>query len=96
MPPSFAEVFDKYPWREIRNCPGRYCAKEIPPECSVSDLLGEPVDEHLESSAHAKDAVIITPIENSGVISFKRRDGSYLHTLNTPEGFARKRADLGL
>jgi hypothetical protein len=54
------------------------------------------VDERPESSLRAKDTVIITPIENGGIISFRRQDGTYLHTLNTKEGFARKRADLGL
>jgi hypothetical protein len=93
---SFRDIFGKYQWREIRNCPGRYCAKDIPPNCTVSKLLEEPVTEQLQSSPRAKDFVIITPMEHGGIISFKRRDGSYLHTLNTPEGFARKRADLGL
>ena len=93
---SFEEVKRCYHWDEIRNCPGRYIAKGLPLKFSVGDLLNEPVDEVQRRSPNARDAVIIIPLEAGGLISFKREDGSYLHTLNTPEGFARKLADLVL
>lgn len=48
------------------------------------------------TSSAARDFVIVTVLEDGGLISFKRSDGTYLHTLNTPDGFARKRAELEL
>jgi len=39
---------------------------------------------------------VVTPLVTGGLISYKRRDGTFLHTLNTAEGFARKLADLGI
>ena len=93
---SFKDLMGRYRWQEIRNCPGRYVSGEIPARWSVSDLLGEAVFEHPRRSPRARDAVIVTPLTQGGLISFKREDGTYLHTLNTPEGFLRKLQDLGL
>jgi hypothetical protein len=44
----------------------------------------------------ARDIVVVTPLRRGGLISYRREDGSWLHTLNTEEGFARKLAQLGL
>ncbi len=63
---------------------------------SVSRLLGERIPESPRISSNARDAVVVTPLEGGGLISYKREDGTYRHTLNTPEGFARKLADLGI
>jgi hypothetical protein len=71
-------------------------ARDVPRAWTVSDLVGEPVPEVPLCSPNAADAVIVTPLEGGGLISFKRRDGTYRHTLNTPDGFARKLAHLGL
>jgi len=44
----------------------------------------------------ARDTVLVAPLDRGGVISYQRADGSFVHTLNTPEGFARKLAQLGI
>jgi hypothetical protein len=93
---TFDQALRRHTWREIPDCPGRYVSRDIPPTWTVSELLGEPVQEVPLCSENAVDAVIVTPLEGGGLISFKRRDGTYRHTLNTPEGFDRKLAHLGL
>ena len=93
---SFEKLMALRSWREIRNCPGRYLASDILDRTTVSDLLGVSVTETTRVSPRARDAVIVTPLEDGGLISYKREDGTYLHTLNTPEGFERKLADLDL
>lgn len=90
----FDEVFAAHKWREIRGCPGRYIAREIPAAWGVTDLLGEPVSEHVVHYSRARDGVVVTPLEGGGLISYKRSDGTYLHTLNTSAGFQRKLNDL--
>lgn len=52
-------------------------------------------------SAHkvsaARDLLLIASLDGGGgIISYQRDDGSFLHTLNTPEGFERKLRQLGL
>ena len=89
-------MFAAHEWREIRGCPGRYIARGIPASWSVADLLGEPVAERIRHFSRARDGVVVTPLEGGGLISYKRADGTYLHTLNTPEGLKRRLAKLGL
>ena len=55
---------------------------------------GRDVTEHIVRKA--RDRVVVTPCENWGLISYARRDGTWLHTANTREGFRRKLADLGI
>jgi hypothetical protein len=58
-------------------------------------LLGlDDVREHVVPGA--RDRVLVARLDDGGVISYARADGSYLHTLGTAEGFARKLAALGL
>lgn len=46
--------------------------------------------------AAARDAVVVVPLSDGGLISYSRADGTYVHTLNTRDGFARKLAQLGI
>jgi len=52
------------------------------------------VTEH--AVAKARDRVVVTRLDGWGLISYARDDGTWLHTVNTPEGFRRKLADLGI
>ena len=44
----------------------------------------------------ARDPVIVTPCEDGGLISYRKANGMFLHTLNTREGFERKLGQLGI
>ena len=44
----------------------------------------------------AQDPVVVTVLEAGGLISYRKPDGGYLHTLNTEEGFRRKLEQLGI
>ena len=61
---------------------------------SIVDLLGADASIQRANSSKAKDTVIIACLEDGGVISYSRLDGSWLHTLNTEEGFERKLRQL--
>ena len=47
-------------------------------------------------SPEAKDDVLVVPLEDGGLISYRQTDGRLFHTLNTPEGFSRKLHQLGI
>jgi hypothetical protein len=93
---TFSALFDRWAWRPIPNCPGRYVLSAGPvatlPEEIVPGATGG--SEHL--CATAKDPVIVTPFEDGGLISYGKADGMFLHTLNTREGFERKLHQLGI
>ena len=63
-----------------------------PPEDMVPGAKGG--SEHV--TLMAKDPVIVTPCDDGGLISYRKADGLFLHTLNTREGLERKLRQLGI
>ena len=93
---TLSDLVARFDGHAIPNCPGRYVLRGIDRSsgpASVVDSRGA-VTEHLV--AKARDRVVVTRIEEWGLISYARADGSWLHTANTPEAFRRKLADLGI
>lgn len=89
---NFDTLFTQHPWRAIPGCPGRFT---LPPDTrSPTALLGDGAEvTRFETSG---DPVHVAAIAGGGLISYERPDGRFIHTLNTPEGFRRKLAALGL
>lgn len=100
-----------WPWKEIRNCPGRYvvskCGDDIPPE-RLLELLREKVEGKGPFNVKAKrfvrepekDDVFVAAFldqEGGGLITFckKAPNKGFVHTLNEPEGLERKLLGLG-
>jgi len=81
-------------WTPIRDCPGRFVLRGVPPTLSAGDLLGEGVRLQTFHSPGARDTVIVACFEGGGTISYLRPAGSWLHTLCTPDGFRRKLEQL--
>ena len=92
----FTALLDRWAWRPIPNCPGRYVLAAgpvaTPPEDFVPGARGG--SEH--ASIMASDPVIVIPFEDGGLSSYRKADGKFLHTLNTREGFERKLHQLGI
>jgi len=93
---TFEQVRTRWPWRPIRNCPGRFVLPYQKEPLSFTTLLGMSCSPHAFSSPVAKDRVFVWPLQNGGLISYEQPDGHFIHTLNTPEGFSRKLAQLGI
>lgn len=77
-------------WRPIRNCPGRFVLRGVSPATSIIDLLGSIEGIQQFQSPRAKDTVWVVCLEDGGMISYCRPAGTWIHTLNTEEGFRRK------
>lgn len=93
---SFDDLMNRWRWKPIRNCPGRFVLDKAVANLSMTELLGENVEAiefHVDA---AKDTVLVARIDQGGIISYKREDGSLLHTINTAEGFKRKLRQLGI
>jgi hypothetical protein len=93
---DFDTLFAAHTWMPIRNCPGRFVLTGADPGLTVAALAGEAAEAHEFHVATARDVVVVAAFGNGGLISYKRNDGTYRHTLNTVEGFARKLAQLGI
>lgn len=93
---TFDEIRNQWKVRPIRNCPGRFVIQTAAADLSPQDLLGIDIEVHTFSVEAARDTVLVVCLNEGGLISYQRADGTYLHTLNTAEGFARKLLDLGI
>ena len=91
---TFQALMDSRPWKPIRHCPGRY----VLPPCgeTPAQLIGSDAAFHEYQLPSARDPVVVARIADGGLISYRRADGLYVHTLNTPEGLARKLEQLGV
>ena len=93
---TFDEIMKRWTWRPLPHCPGRYRLVGVDRLTPLSQLLGSEIPIHCFRVAAAKDLVLVAALDRGGFISYQRADGSFVHTLNTPEGFARKLAQLGI
>ena len=96
MNTTFQELWARWPWRPIRNCPGRYVLPWTEQPVSFEVLLDYSCIPQAFSSPAAKDPVLVVTLEDGGLISYRQSDGRLIHTLNTPEGFSRKLRQLGI
>jgi hypothetical protein len=92
----FSTLFDRFAWRPIPNCPGRYVLAAGPVATPPEDLVPTANDSTEHVCVAARDPVIVTPFEDGGLISYRKADGLFLHTLNTREGFERKVHQLAI
>ena len=93
---SFEELQQKLEWVPIRGCPGRFILRAGPVTLRPEEVVGpdcELKEFHVDG---APDIVVAGRLIGGGLISYKKGDGKYLHTLNTEEGFERKLAQLGI
>jgi hypothetical protein len=93
---TFATLFERWAWRPIPNCPGRFVLASGSDAIAPADMAPGADDGSEHVCAGAKDPVIVTPFEDGGLISYRKADGMFLHTLNTREGFERKLRQLGI
>jgi hypothetical protein len=93
---TFSELLTARNWRPIHNCPGRYVLSGVSPSLPLEALIGQEAEVRELHVEAARDTVLVVRLLDGGLISYKRPDGSYLHTLNTAEGFARKLLQLGI
>jgi hypothetical protein len=80
-------------WRPIRGCPGRLVHDGLS-DRSVEELLGLSTPLPIRTTSVARDPVVIVQLPDGGIISYRKTDGRYLHTLATPEAFSRKLGQL--
>ena len=91
-----AELLREWKWEEMSGSPGRFqfAGPGTPP--TVEELLGPHAEVREVPSAMSRDAIVLAEFEDGGLISYKRGDGTWVHTLNTPARFRRKLWELGI
>lgn len=98
---NLQRLWEVWIWSEIKNCPGRYVTKHNIHATNISpyDLLQSlniscPIHEY---QVENKDTIVIGIFEDGGgLLTYVKKDGRYVHTLNTRSGLLRKVTSLGL
>jgi hypothetical protein len=98
MNPSkrYSELRTKWEWKQIRNCPGRFVLVSPARDLAPVKLAGGEARAVEFNVGAARDPVVVVRLDEGGLISYRRPDGTYVHTLNTEEGFSRKLQQLGI
>jgi hypothetical protein len=94
---TFAAIMSQWSWRPIANCPGRFVLSSGRSSLAPSEIASAAVGvltEHVIPGT--SDPVIVAELEDGGLISYRKPDGTFIHTLNTVEGFDRKLRQLGI
>jgi len=59
-------------------------------------IVGDAVVVRRFTSPAARDPIDVACFAGGGLLSYARPDGTWLHTLNTPDGLRRKLTQLGI
>lgn len=93
----FDQLMQQWGFQPIRHCPGRYVLSSARHSGPPQDLAGAALAVFEFRVEAARDLVLVTPLQaGAGLISYRRADGTFLHTLNTTAGFQRKLRQLGI
>ncbi len=93
---AYREVAKKWKWYPIKNCPGRYVLDGGAQETTIQQLLGQEVTIREYQLEIARDTVLVVELSGGGVISYRKPNGLYVHTLCNSDGFERKLKQLGI
>lgn len=96
MATTVDELMQLHPWRAIPGCPGRHVLRGGPTVQGPASLVGSGVELSTHRTPGAAAEVVVARLPDGGLISYRNPDGRYVHTLNTPQGLARKLAQLGI
>lgn len=91
---NLEQIKSKWNWSPIRNCPGRLVWRENDKNVSPEEVAGAETELREFQTEKAKDTVIAGRFIDGGLISYRKEDGTILHTLNTVDGFERKLKQL--
>jgi len=92
---SFHDLFTSFTWKPIFGCSGRYILKEKK-EYTLNELTGGNSQIRTYITDKAPDTVCVIYLKDGGIISYKKKDGTYIHTLNNKSGFKKKMGMLNI
>ena len=85
----FKQLLNRYNWKPIPGCPGRFILSGGISRTSPEQLLESPADLSEEIFRSVPDPVLYCFFEGGGLISY-RKAGGYIHTLCDSDGMDRK------
>jgi hypothetical protein len=90
---SFESLLERYDWKPIPGCPGRYILKGGISPVKPAALVGGDREIREREFTAAPDPVSFCLFPGGGLVSFRKKEG-YIHTLCDAGGFERKMRKL--
>jgi hypothetical protein len=92
---TFEQAFDKWNWKEIRNCPGRFIFARGRSRLTCGEITGIEIKIYKFKSEQVVDEILVARVDTGGgLVSYVKEDCQFLHTLNNEDGFTRKLRQL--
>ena len=91
---SYEALLQRFPHRQIRGCPGRWVLSDH--RIALISLAEGAVWTKQCDVESAHDRVYVVRLLSGGVISYQKDDLTFVHTVNSEEGFSRKLKMLGI
>lgn len=93
----FEQTFDKWNWKEIRHCPGRFIFAEGRSRLTSGEITAIEIKVYKFKSEKIVDEISAAQFDTGGrLISYMKEDYQLLHTLNNKDGFTGKLHQLGI
>tara|TARA_R110002111_G_scaffold177322_1_gene243419 strand:+ start:55337 stop:55672 length:336 start_codon:yes stop_codon:yes gene_type:complete len=91
------DLLKRFEWEQIPNTNGRFTLRQKEIQLSVESLIdSEEVEIKQYPSAHPQELIHVVELEDGGLISYERKDATYIHTLNSQNMFKKKQWELGI
>ncbi len=91
------DLLKRFQWEQIPNTNGRFTLSQKDVRLSVESLLdSDEVEIKQYPSANSQELIHVAELEDGGLISYERKDATYIHTLNSQNMFKRKQWELGI
>ncbi|MFH1304162.1 MAG: hypothetical protein ABIK07_24170 [Planctomycetota bacterium] len=91
------DLLKRFEWEQIPNTNGRFTLRQKETLLSVESLLdSDKVEIKQYPSAHPQEIIHVVELEDGGLISYERKDATYIHTLNSQNMFKKKQWELGI
>lgn len=91
---TFDTVLARFPWREIRDCPGRFVMRPKRADLTPAHVVGAAVPIETFDADETPDRIALARFPGGGLLSFGKPDGTWIHALNTESGLSRRLARL--
>ena len=92
----FQQVFERWAWKPIRNCPGRYIFAPGAVSLTVNEIASGDFFVFDAESDVVPDTFLVMKFgdDSGGLISYRKSENSFLHTLGDEAGFLKKLKQL--
>jgi len=93
---DLSTLLQTHSWKPIPERSGRFVLEQGISYQSPQELAESEIHPMEYPKPPPGDVIMVLRVEGGGLISYRKLDGSYRHTLNNDEGFTAKLLKLGL